>query len=504
MMEEIREELREEIEDLAEYLEEEEEEDEEEREAREAREARMLRDNPWWEHPAAIDADPDIVKWEASRVRREPPLLGRMRLGTWPAGAAILVLGGPRGAGKTTLVKLQVRALLRGGTDPRNVFYCALDGGGGAGGLIPALAGYARLREGRHGGKGRRYAFLDEATSAPGWREDLEALAGGMLPRGFTVVAAGSGPAGASRAAGRLAGRAWRRDGASRYAVRPMGFAEFAALRDGEVGARVGELRGDAARGMLLAGGIPEGARGLRGAFGERLDSLLGEYLEAGGLPGIVDGWIAAGSVQAAARAGLLEGMAGDWGREGAAGLLARAGGALARLRGAAVSWKELRREAGLERWSDARDCAEFLEGASVALGVRRYGKGTGLPQQSSPVRFFFRDPAYAGAFGAGEVPPGAAVEGAVAECLARAAPGPRGCVTYWDGGGGGGADLVLRAGKGPGVPFRVAYGGGGGGVPDGFMGATGAERGAVISKNEMGQRAGCSVVPAAVFLALA
>ena len=154
--------------------------------------------------------------------------------------------------------------------------------------------------------------------------------------------------------------------------------------------------------------------------------------------------------------------MAGDWGREGAAGLLARAGGALARLRGAAVSWKELRREAGLERWSDARDCAEFLEGASVALGVRRYGKGTGLPQQSSPVRFFFRDPAYAGAFGAGEVPPGAAVEGAVAECLARAAPGPRGCVTYWDGGGGGGADLVLRARQGAGRPvsaWRTAAG---------------------------------------------
>ena len=469
-----------------------------------AYESRLPGNNPWWEDPAAIDADPDIVKWEASRIRRVPPLLRRMRLGSAPDGTAIHVLGGPRGAGKTTLMKLQVRALLRGGTDPRNVFYYAFDADGGEEGPLSAVEEYAGNREEIWGGKGERYAFLDEVTSAPEWREELEELVRGAALFGFTVVASGSGPAGAPRGPELFPGLIGGPGGAPDYIVRPMGFARFAALRDGEVGARVKELRGKAPRRLLLAGGIPGEARELHGAFGERLDSLLGEYLEAGGLPGIVDGWIAGGKARAAARAGLLEGIAGDWGRKGAAGLLARAGGALARLRGAAVSWKELRREAGLERWTDARDCAEFLEGASVALGVRRYGKGTGLPMRSAPVRFFFRDPAYAGAFGAGDVPPGAAVEGAVAGRLARAGPGPQGRVTYWGGGGGGGADLVLRAGKGPGVPFRVAYGGGGGGVPDGFMGATGAERGAVISKNEMGQRAGCSVVPAAVFLALA
>ena len=142
-----------------------------------------------------------------------------------------------------------------------------------------------------------------------------------------------------------------------------------------------------------------------------------------------------------------------------------------------------------------------------MALGVRRYGKGTGLPMRSAPVRFFFRDPAYAGAFGAGDVPPGAAVEGAVAGRLARAGPGPQGRVTYWGGGGGGGGGPGAAGRQGAGRPvsaWRTAAAAAAAACRTDSWARRGAERGAVISKNEMGQRAGCSVVPAAVFLALA
>ena len=271
LMEEIREELREEIEDLAEYLEEEEEEDEEEREAREAREARMLRDNPWWEHPAAIDADPDIVKWEASRVRREPPLLGRMRLGTWPAGAAILVLGGPRGAGKTTLVKLQVRALLRGGDRSPERLLLRAGRGRGRGGADPRAGGVrapprgAPRREGqevRVPGRGHVRPGMAGRSGGAGGRD-----AAARLHRRGRRLGAGRG-----RRAPRGASPAAPGGGTARPATRcgPWGSPSSPRCATARSARAWGELRGDAARGMLLAGGIPEGARGLRGAFSGR------------------------------------------------------------------------------------------------------------------------------------------------------------------------------------------------------------------------------------------
>ena len=170
-----------------------------------AYESRLPGNNPWWEDPAAIDADPDIVKWEASRVRRVPPLLRRMRLGSAPDGTAIHVLGGPRGGGQDHPDEAAgARPPARGGPIPGTSSTTRSTRTGGEEGPLSAVEEYAGHREEIWGGKGERYAFLDEVTSAPEWREELEELVRGAALFGFTVVASGSGPAGGAARPGAL------------------------------------------------------------------------------------------------------------------------------------------------------------------------------------------------------------------------------------------------------------------------------------------------------------
>ena len=83
----------------------------------------LIEQNPWWREPDASDTDPIIEAYEASKVRWEPILSASMDLGK----DRIYTLRGPRQVGKTTLLKLKVRELLRAGASPLTVLYVSCD-----------------------------------------------------------------------------------------------------------------------------------------------------------------------------------------------------------------------------------------------------------------------------------------------------------------------------------------------------------------------------------------
>ena len=82
-----------------------------------AYEAKLLRNNPWWREPRAVDENEKIVEWEGSAARHDPPLRREMRCDFEPDNTVIYTLGGPRQAGKTTMLMLQMRDLLAGAAD---------------------------------------------------------------------------------------------------------------------------------------------------------------------------------------------------------------------------------------------------------------------------------------------------------------------------------------------------------------------------------------------------
>lgn len=74
--------------------------------------------NPWWRDKTLVESDQLIVAWEKSSFKWRPRIVETFR---WDANV-IYSLRGPRQVGKTTLLRLKVRELLRNGVDGRRFF----------------------------------------------------------------------------------------------------------------------------------------------------------------------------------------------------------------------------------------------------------------------------------------------------------------------------------------------------------------------------------------------
>ncbi|MEM2910877.1 MAG: AAA family ATPase [Candidatus Bathyarchaeia archaeon] len=79
--------------------------------------------NPWWRDKALINDDPLIMAWEKSSFKWWPRIVETFQ---WDA-KVIYSLRGPRQVGKTTLLRLKIRDLLKSGVDARRIFYWACD-----------------------------------------------------------------------------------------------------------------------------------------------------------------------------------------------------------------------------------------------------------------------------------------------------------------------------------------------------------------------------------------
>lgn len=107
--------------------------------------------NPWWDDPDSIDADPHLLRLDGSGIAYSPAPVPALAC---PEDPAIRLVHGPVQSGKTTLVKSEIRRLLKC-VDPEMILYCPSAGTGGT------LERY--LEETK--GCGHRYIFLDGAES---------------------------------------------------------------------------------------------------------------------------------------------------------------------------------------------------------------------------------------------------------------------------------------------------------------------------------------------------
>ena len=79
----------------------------------------ILTQNPWWENPENIETDQSITNYEESQIKWTPRIRHYIKLDD----ELIYTLRGPRQVGKTTLIKLMIRDLLRKGVNQRRIFY---------------------------------------------------------------------------------------------------------------------------------------------------------------------------------------------------------------------------------------------------------------------------------------------------------------------------------------------------------------------------------------------
>ena len=142
--------------------------------------------NPWWLRKDAIDEDQRILEWESSRFKWTPRLGETFQ---WDLDV-VYVLRGPRQVGKTTLMKLKIRELIRSGAEPRQVFYYPCDLVEGPEKLVNIMTTYQDST--RSDRTKRLYIILDEISSVKDWQKGIKSLYDAGRLRKCTLILTGS------------------------------------------------------------------------------------------------------------------------------------------------------------------------------------------------------------------------------------------------------------------------------------------------------------------------
>lgn len=489
--------------------------------------------NPWWREEYDMGDDPSIMAWTKSMIRRE---VGKDRL--FQDGDLIYSLRGPRRAGKTTLLKLEVKRLLA--SVPRwNVMYYSFDLGGTPADVVRVINEYS-ARVGK-AAKGRRFVLLDEISSVRDWQGGIKRLKDMGRLEECTVVVAGSHSADERREAGLPPGHrgATTGEGPLDRVLRPMSFGEFVRARDEELARRLAGLGlADSGGRALLAREAASGSIGPSltdlSAYREDLDAHLDAYLVTGGMPAVADEFQRTLRIGQATYAAYLLDAGRDLAWSGrSVSTLIRLVPNMLRSIGKRVSWSSLRRGTGIASPRTVEGCVGALADTFAMRVLYRYDHATGKPSFGGQKKLYMQDPfifhAYNGMRSASDhfdlcvehladpEKKAALVEQVAADHAVRLAlalsPAKAGfqstCpVFHWVGGGLAKreVDLVVRD-SGSLVPIEVRYHGGVSrsdlyGLSD-FRKATGTRGGVLVTRDKIGERSGFAMLPASMFLLL-
>ena len=69
----------------------------------------LINQNIWWQDASLIEKDPKIMEWQKQSLKWQPSLMDEFDFSSFH----IYTLRGPRQVGKTTLLKLMIKKLLK-------------------------------------------------------------------------------------------------------------------------------------------------------------------------------------------------------------------------------------------------------------------------------------------------------------------------------------------------------------------------------------------------------
>ena len=488
-------------------------------------------ENPWWSDPCTIERDQYIVAWEGSRLRWIPPVVGDFTLDK----DAVYTLRGARRIGKTTAVKLLIRALLGRGVRPQNILFHSCSATGGARELYDVVREYLRHRDREK--SERTFIFLDEIPSVKKWQMAIKRLWDMGQLKNCTVIATGSHTVDLTRSAERLPGRRGRLNEAMDKIMHPLSFLEYVLLSDKPLAEKIAPVlsaeRGrDELLDSLFSGKIPPGLGALSGDA-DALNRHLDDYTTSGGIPWIVDQRDGQRPIPEDSYAVCLDVMLDDAAaferkQEAVKGVAASLIGSIGR----PVSWASLARDVGLPNATSALSYVSVLEDMFVLSVMYQYNAKTKTTMPGRGKKIHFADPLYLHALHgwiAGTEAHhasqkflrdgdnrGRMVEGIVANHLIRMAfrRSPKkpwfmytNYLAYWRYGPEKEVDFVYRDGHVE-VPIEVKFGHNLNKRDlDGiiaFKKASGARNGILLTRSALSAERECLKVPVALFLLLA
>jgi len=262
--------------------------------------ADLVENNPWWLDKKAIEEDPRIVEWEASKFKWTPRLGDTFE---WDLDV-IYVLRGPRQVGKTTLMKLKIRDLLESGVEARHIFYWPCDLVEGPERLVRIITSYQDFS--RKDKTTRLYIVLDEISSVKDWQKGIKSLYDSGRLRKCTLVLTGSHSIDLRKATETLARRRGEVDKLKDHLpdkiLLPTKFSEYADTRSEKIHNMIRSLdllkrpRRQSLWGQIMKGDMPKEAEELQ-LLSKEAQNLFNEFLITGGVPKVIDRYLSSGSI---------------------------------------------------------------------------------------------------------------------------------------------------------------------------------------------------------------
>ncbi len=225
----------------------------------------LLLQNPWWENKDSIKDDVNIKKLKKRKFVYEPSLFKPSEL----QEDAVYTLRGARQVGKTTLVKLIIKGLLKKNVHPRNIFYYSMDLVKDDKELFGIFMAWYRTAE-KNGG--RKYILFDEATYVKGWEKAIKHIVDTLGLENKTFILTGSSAIDLRKGSERLPGRRGVAD--PDRLLLPLSFRQFLRLTGPNIGLKI--------EGSIDPGDIGKNIDELK-IYHKKLDLYLDKYLVCGG-----------------------------------------------------------------------------------------------------------------------------------------------------------------------------------------------------------------------------
>jgi len=353
--------------------------------------------NPWWLDDNAINEDRSISEWEGSRFKWEP------RLGQtfeWDVDV-IYVLRGPRQVGKTTMMMLKIRDLLGRGVSPRRIFYWPCDLVDGPERLVQIVGSYLTMV--RESFKDRRYIVLDEISSVRDWQKGIKSLYDAGQLRNCTVILTGSHSIDLRKATESLARRRGEVE-KLRYEVPdkillPAKFSEYVETRSEKIRKVMDSLglkRTDNRHDIwsrISKGSLPRQFRELE-LISKEAESLFRDYLLTGGIPKIVDTYIAQGRIPRSLYDGYTDLLVRDilrWG--GQEHILRQIIRRITETFGTNITLNGLRQETDVSSHHTTGTYLDFLKDSFATIIIHRLDRNKEAPVTRDSRKIHFGDP---------------------------------------------------------------------------------------------------------------
>ncbi len=349
--------------------------------------------NPWWKDASEIENDPAIRNWQKSKLKWVPRLIR-----TFQFEDLVYSLRGPRQVGKTTLVKLMIRDLLK--TVPKwNVMYYSLEVENSPTDIINIIKEYynrAKLA------KSRKYIFLDEVSNVSNWQKAIKKLKDQGKLDDCTVIATGSHSIDLIHATELLPGRRGMSDGiALDKILPPIKFSEYVTSIDKKLGKIIEEkkLLSQTTRFKIIRnlarGEIDDSLRELS-AYQNDLDKYFDDYLITGGLPIAVDQFIQDGFIKEDVYKIYLDFIKGDlnnnrkdW------SYVAQIMPNIVKSLGSTVSWSSIQKHTDIGSHNTTKEYVEILSEMFVLAFFYRYNSAEKTPKYDAEKKIYFQDPLF-------------------------------------------------------------------------------------------------------------